>query len=233
MLREILHHVSLLIIESPDRRDFILGIYDDTYPLESFRGRVNLIGGNQHPEDQSPREILEREIGEEFSIRTIQEKVIEEAISYTSGAGIGAPLPQKFAPPEDIKNIRNRILTYYTPYLDFLITAPYLKNRPLGTAAIYSVYVVTLPKDIFECAREHLAHGKAIKSEGFATVVSIDNLKNGSPLAAGPASLILAHYLHTSIPDPYGLNGVVLGEPRASLADYEKEFIYTNVRRKQ
>ncbi len=203
MMRDILHHVSLLLIQSPNKKDFLLGIYDDTYPLESFRGRVNLIGGNQHSEDQSPRGILEREIQEEFLIRTTEEKEIEEAISRTSGAGVGAPVPKKFAPLDDIEKIREALLDLFIPYGDFLITTPYLKNRPPETAAIYSVYSVVLSEEIFECAREHLAHGRAIKSEGFATIVSINDLKKGMPLAAGPASFILSHFLQSKIPDPY------------------------------
>ncbi len=233
MIRDILHHVSLLIIESSDKKEFLIGVYDNTYPLEVFRKRVNLIGGNQHPEDQSPSEILEREIREEFCIHTTEEKNIEEAIERTSGPGAGAHIPSNYASLEDIEKIRDAIITLYKPYADFLINVPYLKNKPPETSAIYSVYTADLPREIFECAKNNLNNGKSIKSEGFAMIISLEDLKNGKPLSAGATPFVLSNYLKTEIPDPYGLHGVFLGKPRATLRDYESEFRCTNVLRRQ
>lgn len=232
MVRDILHHVSLLVIESPDKKEILIGKYDDTYPLEVFRNRVNLIGGNQHPEDSSPHELLKREIIEEFSIRKKAEGKIEESISRTSGKGMGAPLPSKYASEEDIIKIKNEILKF-KPYGDFIVNVPYIKKFPLETVAIYSLFYITLPKDLFECARINLSEGRSIKSEGFAAIVSIEDLKNGEPLSAGATPLVLSHYLKTQIPDPYGLKGDFIGMPRAKLSDYDKDYKTTNVIRKQ
>ena len=232
-MREICHHVSVIIVNPSSSGHLLLGIYDDTYPLETFRNRVNFFGGNQHPEDQSPREIIEREIGEEFRVLEVREKTIEESLYATSGRGPGARIPEKFAPVEDIKNIRDALLSTCSPYKDFFITAPrrYIVGQTPRIANITSVYDATLSNDLFECARDHLANGKAIKSEGFATIVSIDDLVSGKILSAGGSPVILADYLQKDIPNPYGLISEVLGKPRTSLADYESEFQYTNVKR--
>ncbi len=232
MKRDIQHHVAVMIIESSRGNQFLMGLYDNTYPLKVFRERVNLIGGNQHPEDYSPRGILERELTEEFSIRHTQEKSIEEAISRTSGKGVGALVPKEFASQDDIDRIRNFLLAQYAAYKDFHIDAPYIKHIP-NAAAIYSVFKASLPYDLFECARENLRLGKSIKSEGFATIMSADDLKKGTLLSAGGTPVIMSDYLNSPIPDPYGLRGEDLGAPRSSLAEYETEFNYVNVQRKK
>ena len=231
--REIYHHVSVIIVRPTSSGHLLLGVYDSTYPLETYRERVNFFGGNQHPEDQSPLGLLTREIYEEFCIHRVREDGIESSLHATSGRGQGAPVPKEFAPAEDIQNIRDALLSSCKPYKDFFITAPrrYVKDQTPRIAAITSAFEGSLDESLFECAREHLAHGKAIKSEGFATIVSIDDLVRGRVLSAGGSPVILADYLQTSVPDPYGLVGTVLGAPRNSLAEYEDHFRYLNVKR--
>ncbi len=233
MNRDILYHFSVIVVRPSSSGDLLLGIYDNTYPLEIYRNRVNFFGGNQHPEDQSPLEIIQREIREEFVINSIRENKIESVIELVTGRGLGAQAPKKFAPLEDIQNIRDALLSTCTPYKDFLINAPH-KHIPRNIPhflTICSSYEATLDNAIFECARKNLANGKAIKSEGFATVVSVDDIVSGKVLSAGGSPVILADYLQKDIPDPYGLTSEILGKPRGSLADYEDEFKYLNIAR--
>lgn len=234
-MRDIYHHVSVLIVRPHSSGEFLIGIYDNTYPLQPFRGRVNFFGGNQHPEDQSPLELLQREINEEFVINKIREKELESSIHKTSGKGQGAQVPNAFAPLQHIASLRDSFLKSCTPYKDFLISAPfrYVLGQEPRIWAIYSAFEGVIDDSLFEVSKDHLIHGRAIKSEGFATCVCIDDLLSGKMLSAGGTPVILADYLQKKIPDPYGLVGEVLGTPLFSLADYEKEFNYTNVKRKK
>ena len=205
MQQDVLYHFSVIVVRPHLSRHLLIGVYDNTYPLELYRGRVNFFGGNQHPEDQSPRGILEREIREEFIVETTREHEIEPLIQGHTGKGLGAQVPKEFAPARDIAALRNALLSSCKPYKDFLIDAPH-KHLPGNLPrflTICSAFEGSLDESLFECAREHLAHGRAIKSEGFATIVSINDLKKGMPLAAGPASFILSHFLQSKIPDPY------------------------------
>lgn len=65
MKTQVHHHACNLIIESEGGKEFLVDVYDDTYPRVTYRGRANLTGGNHNPDDYSPEKLLKREIEEE------------------------------------------------------------------------------------------------------------------------------------------------------------------------
>ncbi|TSC65491.1 MAG: hypothetical protein G01um101477_464, partial [Candidatus Doudnabacteria bacterium Gr01-1014_77] len=67
-MNNIVHrHGGVGIVSTYDRKKFLFGMYDSTYPKIKYRGSVNVLGGNFKFGDSSPFEIFKREINEEFS----------------------------------------------------------------------------------------------------------------------------------------------------------------------
>lgn len=227
MAKLIHHHASVVIIESEEGREFLFAMYDNTYPKVLYRGRANLIGGNASAEDNSPYDILLRELEEEFAIKKEKKFEIEEDLTDILGNKSKLKRIKKFANNNDIKNIKESILKSCVAFQDFLVEIPSLGGSP-GFNAICSVFISRLPRAIFECARENTRKAKEITCEGSIKIASLDDLKSGKVLTAWGTSSIMEYYTKTKIPNPEGINAIPLGAPRRLFSDYLKEFQYAN-----
>jgi|SRR3989338_3215779 len=220
------HHASVMIIPSKKNSEFLLDIYDGTYPKKSYRGKAHLIGGSNCEEDFSPRGLLEREIKEEFS--QIQEEMgFDKNLEDLVGEGSPPKKIENFASKQDIKFIRDAILKNSVPYQDFFVKIPQDGSRPQYDV-IYSVYLTNLNSGVFEIIRENLNFGKSIKNEGFPRIININKLKKGNPLTAAATGLIIGYFLKTHLPNPELIVFAPLGKPRDSFSEYLIEFEYKN-----
>jgi|SRR3989344_3506804 len=128
MIKTIHHHAANLIAESENGKEFLVDIYDNTYPRKCYRGRVNFIGGSHDPADYSPRELLEREVKEEFSGIT-SSSGMEGIVADMVGERSCVIKPKKFASKEDIIKIQNSLLKF-EPFKDYLIKMPAIEGKP-------------------------------------------------------------------------------------------------------
>ena len=230
MIHEIHHHCGVGIIESEKTQEFLFQVYDNTFPTVIYRGRINLIGGNHNPNDLSPKYLFEREIKEEFSI-TEKEEGWDSTLTDVVGEGSGPEKITKFASQSDMASIKDAVLQCQ-PFKDFVLNIPSIQNKPIYDV-IYSVFSSTIPQDVFELARKNILEEKSIKNEGLATIKTIEEIVAGNPLPVAGTGIALEHYLahkygfHVKIPNPEGINSMVIGMPRASFKDYLNEFHYS------
>ena|SRR3989344_1797271 len=242
MVREVHHHVGVGIIESEETKEFLFGVYDDTFPKIIYQGRINFIGGNHDPGDSSPLNLFQREINEEFKAEVTEQKGIDKNLVELVGEGIGARTIRNFAPEEDIEVIRESILTSSKPFKDYFITVPAI-NGKLEYNVVYSVFLSKIPQESFEIARKNLYKGKSIKCGGLARISSAEEIskgvilnKEGTPefmlkknvlLAAAGTPVIMQDYLGIPVSNPESIRVEPLDNPRPSFKDYFAEFIYT------
>lgn len=242
MVREVHHHVGVGIIESVKTREFLFGVYDDTYLKVRYQGRVNLIGGNHGPDDYSPWDLFQREINEEFAVKIEKPKEFDKSFVELFGKGMGTKTVRNFAKEEDIRTIRENILNNSEPFKDYFVIVPAMDGKP-DYSVLYSVFFSKIIQDVFELARKNLYSGKNIKCEGLARVTSIEELvsgrilnpegtpqfmmEKGTILAAAGTPIIMQDYLGEKIPNPESIEAEPLGEPRSTFRDYQQEFSYT------
>ena len=217
------NHASVII--AYNGREILSNVYDNTYPREIWRGRINLIGGGQGKEDTSPFQLLKREIEEEFRIEKEQAKPYDKNFADVVGSGKGAPEVTSFASVEDINLVRAALLKDIKPYCDFLVSLPPYKTKPAFNI-IFSAYQVHLSKEAFECARRNLTGGRSLVSEGFLRITDIRELEQGRMLPAWAAGVILSDFYNVNIPNPEGVQCIKLGQPKPSMQDYFKEYDY-------
>jgi len=85
MAHKITENSSMLLVQEKNSQRFLLSQYDATHPKESYRLRVNLIGGAQEKKDKSPYDTLVRELKEEFSpsfVHSLQKEILQKAQPY-------------------------------------------------------------------------------------------------------------------------------------------------------
>jgi hypothetical protein len=184
MVNKVMEDSSIIIVGADDTSErFLMARYSDTYPKPAYRGRVNLMGGGQHPMDAHPIKTLRREFKEEFD----PDRAIDNS----------------WAPSHFIRKLRDCILTGAAPYGDFLSIVPSfphgLKRKAITIDHTYSVY---LPTTLFDAAQEHISRGNKIVCEGELEVVTAEQLKSGNPLTAWSTGHIMTHHLGKEIPNP-------------------------------
>lgn len=224
-MTKILSHSSCVIIEAEKSDEFLLGMYDETYPTEYFRGAINLIGGNYKKEDKSPLGILLREIKEEFSSNQKYVNQKEKGLRNVTGKWRPPLEIRSFANEEDIFLIKNEIISNIRPYKDYLWCSPFLMDKD-RLDSLSSVFVSKVKQDIFELARRNLNGEKSIKNEGSAIICGIKDIVEGKFLCAWAAPCILSDYKNVNIPNPYNARVKPIGGPRNSILDYSNEFEY-------
>ena len=164
-MKSVHHHASVVIIESEEKPEFLFSLYDNTYPKVLYRGRVNLIGGNNNIEDNSPYDLLVRELKEEF--RASQEEEADDSLIEILGKSHEKQKAKKFASQKDISFIKEGIIRTLKPFQDFHVKISSLEGFPSFTA-IYSVFLSKLSTAVFACAKENIKKGNNITCEGNA-----------------------------------------------------------------
>ena len=150
------HHASVVVIESEFGGRFLFGGYDKGYPVEVFRDAVNLIGGNHESLDVGPKDILLREIGEEFSVPDGKE--------------------DRFAPSELLDNIRQEIVGNLIAVGDYLVTDPPVRPERKINEVIFSFYGARVKDLLMDEAKKYLDAGKRLTTEGFVRVLSKEDI---------------------------------------------------------
>jgi hypothetical protein len=223
MKTEVHNHASVIL--AYNGKDIVSNIYDNTYPKEIWRGRINLLGGGQSPGDLSPRYLLEREIAEEFRISKEETKEYDENFRDLVGEGKGAPKINSFASKRDINLVRDFLLYNSEPWRDFLITLPPYKNRS-SFNVMFSSYVCPLSKKVMNCFRQNIKEGKSLVSEGFLKITSLSDIESGNILTAWATGFVIEDFFNTNIPNPEGVSSQKLTSPKSSMEDYFKEYDY-------
>lgn len=222
-MEKIHHHYAAIMIESRKNDEFLFSVYDNSYPIEVYRGRVNLMGGNANEDDISPLSLLKRELEEEFSTKEgdIQ---LEETIKDLVGEGKNFNREFKtFASSSDMRIIKKAITKDIQPFRDYLVEVPFLNHKSL---MICSSYLTMLPMEKFELVKENLRKGLRIINEGTAKVVSINDLISGNILTAWITGIVVGEYKGVRIPSLDGVIATCIGYPRKSFHDYLHEFNY-------
>jgi len=198
-MRKIDHHVGCVIIQSNSGEDFLFSMYDHTYPTICCRYKINFVGGNWEKGDYSPKEILLREIREEF-----------------------------LSCEEDVITIRDSIINNLIPYKDYFVEVPEI-GQNLQHNALQSIFLSKIPQVVFENTRKNIKEGRNIINEGLMKICNIDELKSGEVQAAWATGGILGDYLGMTFPVMGGIRTTSLGTPRESMKDYNKDFEYSSL----
>jgi hypothetical protein len=220
------HHAGNILIESEENGKFLCNIYDNTHPIELFRGRLNFLGGGKNLEDMSPLLTVKREIYEEFSI--LKNNELDAATIQDSGGKYSLPNISKRAPLEDIKKVRKSILENIVPYQDFLITLkPNTKGPKLQSPkALFSVFYSKIPKDIFEIIKKNMDLDYSLVNDSFLKLVTADELIKGKPLTSWACGGVFEYYLKKKIPNPEKTIIKSIGEPEKLYSSYLNKFDY-------
>ena len=224
-MMKIISHSSCVIIESSETGELLANLYDSSYPIEFFRSRLNLIGGNYKKEDKSPQEILLREINEELSLNQKYINNKEKSLKIIKGEWKPPRRIKSFASDRDISLIKKEIISKIIPYKDYLWSFPSFNDKNLFDS-LSSVFISKIKQDVFELVRKNIDKGKSIKNEGLAVICNIKDLIKGKYLCAWAAGCILSDYKNIDIPNSYGIRIECIGKPRSSYRDYIGEFEY-------
>ncbi|HPD81649.1 MAG TPA: hypothetical protein PK357_00945 [Candidatus Pacearchaeota archaeon] len=223
MKTKVHNHASILLAYLDEK--VVSNIYDDTYPKEIWRGRINLIGGGQNPGDISPRSLLEREINEEFAISKEEIKEYDKNFKDLVGEGNGAPGIDLFASKKEIDFVNNFLLNNIKPWKDFLITFPPYKSNP-SFNIMFSSYFCNLSKEIMDCFYENLSKKKSLVSEGFLKITPLSDISSGKVLTAWATGVVIEDFFNINVPNPEKIFFQKLTVPKSSMRDYFKEYNY-------
>lgn len=219
-----IHNHASAVLTYNDK-EILSNCYDETYPREIYRGRINLLGGGQGKGDISPEYTLKREINEEFSTELEEDRHYDSNFSDVIGEGLGAPHPELFASSNDILSVKEDILLDISPYKDFLISIPQYKKIP-GFNVIISYYVSSLKKETIDCVKRNLNQGKSLVSEGFLKISKLEDIFSGNILTAWGSGEIIEDFFRQKVPNPDGMKFKELSKPRETMKDYFEEFDY-------
>ena len=221
------HHAGNILIESENTGEFLCNIYDNTHPIELYRGRLNFLGGGKNKEDISPLKTVKREIYEEFSLS--KNKTFDSATIQDSGKGnYKLPKISKMASLEDIEKVKKSILENIVPYQDFLITLNPIPNGPKiqNPNALFSVFYSKVPKEIFEIIKRNINSNNSLVNDGFLKIVTKKELIFGNPLTSWACGGVFQYHLNEKIPNPEKTKIKPIGKPKKLYSEYLDEFDY-------
>ena len=197
-----------------------MAVYDGTYPQVSYRFSANNIGGNPSPQDKSPRNVLLREMGEEYDHNHGEKTKFGETVLW--------------APREDIKFIQDELTTNATAYMDFLMKAKQFSNDPTTKTytGIYSAFESEISEIAMEVAESNIRRLRRLSPEGLTGVFTLEELTN-DPVkrnlsTAHATAPILNSFFNANIPYPPELTAEPIGEVRDSFRDYLCDFDYAD-----
>ena len=198
MKTKINNHASIVLVYNRD--EILSNIYDGTYPREVWRGKINLLGGGQAKGDKSPRQLLERELNEEFKIEELKERRdYDENFSKLVGEGSGAPIVPKFASASDINFVKKEIFDNLRAYKDYLANFPAYKDKPAFNV-IFSVYISEVSHDVISCVKRNIAESKSLVSEGLLKITSFEDITAGLVSSAWIAGQVIEDIFKISVP---------------------------------
>ena len=212
-------HPSVVIAPCEALGKLLMAVYDGTYPQVSYRFSANNIGGNPSPKDGSPRNVLLREIEEEYDSNHKEKTQFGETVLW--------------APSDDIELIRNQLLQNAIPYGDFYVKATQFPTDPTtkNYSAIFSAFYAKVGKEVIEAAESNLRRCRRLSPEGLTGIFTLDELANdfvkGELSTAHATAPILNHYFDSRIPFPKQLKAEHIGQVRDSFSDYSTEFQYS------
>jgi|SRR3989344_4047803 len=227
------HAASVLILPSGrERDDVLLAIYDNGYPVKAFRNHYNFIGGNTQ-KDASPLDTLKRELQEEFNSTSTDS-------TETAGSIFGLKSPQayvrndsylagrRYVDLELMQELRNAVIKNIVTYNDFLVG---LKKEYMDTEKdlkeITSVFLSEIDNELFNRIGLELKDGKQITNEGFARIVTSEELKSGNPRGAWGYSTMIGNILGIKVPEYDFIDVTSLNQkPKQSYKEYKSEFEY-------
>tara|TARA_Y100000310_G_C20676469_1_gene813377 strand:- start:1243 stop:1878 length:636 start_codon:yes stop_codon:yes gene_type:complete len=202
-------HPCLLICVGKNPLEVIMNVYDEGYKYKTYRGSAHFIGGNPSREDNSPEDVLIREINEE--VRKDESK-------------------GNWADEREIALIREAMLVNKA-FGDYFVNVDEIPGGvPGGFIGFHSIYSSEVEQEIVDLAKKNINSGKRLLSEGSLGVFTIEQLVEMGELgvahAMGP---ILGEFLGVKIPYPIGVNveRMEIG-PRDSFDDYRREFEYSD-----
>jgi len=154
----------------------LLSVYDDGYPRKKYRGHFCFTGGTAAG-DPSPRITLERELRAEFTSTVEREEENIGGMIYGAGTHSAAG---PFAAEEEMKRLREEIVKGTIPFGDYLVTVNHeaLRRKPY-IPHLASVFQSFIDQCAFELAEARLREGKRLVNEGYARVLSFDDVREG------------------------------------------------------
>ena len=213
-------HPSVVIAHCPVRNRLLMAVYDAGYPQVSYRFSANNIGGNPGPRDGNPKNVLLREIHEEYNPNHGEKTEFGETVLW--------------APSEEIFLVNQALTRQAVPYQDFFVKAVQLPGDPTTKncgGAIFSTFYSQVGEDIIEIVESNLRRCRRLSCEGLTGIFSIDELANdpvrGNLSTAHATAPILNHYFNSRIPFPSELRAEPIGQVRDSFSDYLSEFHYS------
>ena len=225
MKNKINHHCAVSIVRAENAPEFLLGVYDQTYPNESQRGKANLLGGNYKIGDYSTLELFKREISEEFRRDSENQIDLDRTVANFVGEVYPSIHNNHFADKEIVDRVRGSILKETIPYKDFVIRLP--TKQGIEVDVLHSVFLTLLDKETFEIIKDNLSLKRRINSETNVKIVHLEELVSGKVPTAYGAGPIIQDYTKTLIPFCSQIPNRVIGQPRNSFSDYLSEFSYT------
>jgi hypothetical protein len=223
-MRKIHHHSSAVIVSFRDSERFLFSMYDKTYPSPEQRGKLNILGGNFHPGDESPLETLTRELEEEFI--SGQRGEMDPLVRAFSGKGGGSSGRDISLYADKSKEIKNAILASIVPYQDFVIALPTIKREMADV--LHSIFLANPSQQCQEVVEESIRKGHELRSEGHTGLASADEIKKGKVLMAYGAGAIMGYFLRRPVPHLPGIKLRAIGLPRDSYNSYSPDFRYTS-----
>ncbi|NCO11760.1 hypothetical protein CO038_01165 [Candidatus Pacearchaeota archaeon CG_4_9_14_0_2_um_filter_39_13] len=213
--RKIDAHPSVVLCFSPKRVRLLMGVYDEEYSKPAYRLSANNLGGNPEPGEDSPENVLIREVSEEFDPNHALKKINLGHVSWSNPAAIRA--------------VRNALLGNVIPFMDFYVEAGSIPGGNNPYSAVYSVFQSVIPEEVIDRVDLEIKNQRRMMGEGLFGIFTLDELANnprGEFSTAYATAPILNYKFDTKIPFPSTLIATVIGDPRASFKDYESEFVY-------
>ena len=218
-------HPSVVIAYSEDVGKLLLSIYDCTYPHRAYRCAANNIGGNPGSDDgnsiesdQSPIDVLRREIKEEFNPDHGGKKIHWGLVDW--------------AEKDDIELLRDSLLTNIEPHSDFYFEIGTFPDGPTKLIkGICSVFSTSISEQVILCVERNGRgkHYRHLSTEGLVDTFTLDELvksPKGNAATAYATAPILNHRFESRIRFPDEVSAKPIGQPRESFEEYLKEFSY-------
>jgi len=210
-------HPSVVIAYEPVSEKLMFVAYDEGYPKVAYRLSVNLIGGNPEATDSIPENVLIKEVSEEFDPNHPEEK-----------KKVGKVL---WAPSEDIRIIRNTLLSNIKPYQDFYTVIGEITGGNKPHTAIFSTFQTIIDDKTVYLAERSMEDRTHVTTEGLLRVHTLEQLaksERGEFATAHITAPILNHRFGCHLSFPSVVRVEAMGLPRRTYESYRTDFEYNN-----
>ncbi len=198
-----------------------LGIYDNTYGVEQFRGCYAPIGGNGR-KDAGPVYTLTRELAEELLFVPAE----HETLGSIVGADYGESrheMKGHYMEQGMRQGLHDEILSSMQPCADFLLHVEKGPVKPVDLTILLAVYLAYVAD--LSAAEKGLADGLLLRNERLSSVVTPDQLVQMK--GAWGYKTIMHRMLGLPLEGDFDFIRVEwIGTPRETFADYKRDFAY-------